>query len=365
MRKTILLTLLLLVGAVGVNAQKTNAKVHVVPVQMDADAAHNGVVYALPQTVIRVRVEAEVAVKKTGPYYRFSQKYLNLSQVVKEDEVTWEIKQIRFSGVAIPHPDWRYKVTAEGKVAAAMINLTGNGILQGVQLSGPTAEWVQPVADLQVVLPEVNFDEVPLGEEILTKTSSAAMAEETAYAIYRLRKKRIELLGGELGAKDAPALQTALAELDRLEQAYLSLFAGKIHRQTVVRYFDYIPDPASPESSVLFRFSAQNGFADRMDLNGTPVYIEAKPLGFKAYAELPAGAKRPAELNGLRYVIPGTVLVRVIDRNKPLAEQQMSVAQMGQVATLPAAWLQQPDVSIRFCPVSGALLQISQVLNNQ
>lgn len=342
--------------------KKGSAACHVVLANHDDDALHNGVLYALPKTVLRVQVDAELVVRKVGPFFRFSQKYFSLSDVVTEDGSSWRIAEVSIKPVGQPDESRTYKIITDGYGVAPLVNLTAEGLLAGINLSDGVVSDAGLANVLAFAKPVVHFDEVPMGEEIMTKTSSAAMAEEAAFAIYRLRKKRIELLGGDNSAQvnDGGAFKVALAEIERLETAYLSLFKGAEKRVKVTRYFDYIADQASPASNVLFRFSSQNGFVDRMDVSGTPVYIEVNHIESKALRELPVGAKRPQPVNGLRYLLPGKALVKLVDRNIPLLEQEMMLAQFGQVATLPVSILQQPDMQIKICPATGALIQVGR-----
>ncbi len=342
--------------------KKENVSCRVISATQDADAVHNGVLYWLPKTVIRVQVDADLVVRKAGPFFRYSQKYLNISEVVKEDETVWQIVGVSLDGVGYPDDSQVYKIITDGYGSAPMVNLTPLGIICGINSCPSNNECSLPGNTISYTAPIVSFDEVPLGEEVLTKTSSAAMAEEAAFAIYRLRKKRTDLLGSESGkvAGDGVALQSILEEINRLETAYVSLFKGAEKRLRVTRYFDFVADAANPVSNVLLRFSPQKGLLDRMDVSGTPVYIDVIPLEKKALNVVPTGAKRSDEVNGLRYILPGRALVKLTDRNVPLLEQEMLLSQFGQVATLPVSLLQQSGVQIKICPVTGALLQINR-----
>src|SRR5574344_403509 len=208
-------------------AAKDKVDIKVTPITNDADAANNGVIYALPRTVVRVRVEAEIVQRKVGPFFRYSNKYLNLQNVITEDETIWHLKNISISTVSEANLQQRYKITATGGSMPA-IQLTNNGILAGVNTIGTSNDAVESVNICSPIIDELSFDNIPLNSEILTKTSSAAMAEETAYTIYRLRQKRVSLLGGENAVvlADGQAYNTVLNELNEIEKQYVSLFSG-------------------------------------------------------------------------------------------------------------------------------------------
>lgn len=359
MRKIFVLFLMASLIPISVLAQKKGvATVKVVSALTDNDAVHNGVLYSLPKTIIRVCVDAELVVRKAGPYYRYSQKYLNINDPVKEDEAFWTLSKVSLQSVGQPDEARVFKIFTDGYGSAPLVNLTEEGVLSGINGASLCLSNSLLMNDAAFVRPVVTFDGIPVSEEVLTKSSSAAMAEEAAFSIYKLRKKRTDLLGSESSKQTD---QATLNEINRLEAALVSLFIGAEKRVVVTRYFDFIADQASPSNSVLFRFSAQGGVVDKMDLSGTPVYIDVKPVGTKQLNELPPHAKRNVELNGLRYVLPGKVVVKLTDRNVPLLEQEMMMAQFGQVASLPVELLQQKDIRIIICPSTGALVKIERV----
>ena len=67
------------------------ATVKVTPVSQDADAANGGMIYALPKTVAQIRLTAQVVVSSVGPYYQYSTRFLNLTDVVTENSMKWKL----------------------------------------------------------------------------------------------------------------------------------------------------------------------------------------------------------------------------------------------------------------------------------
>lgn len=348
-------------------AAKDKVDIKVTPITNDADAANNGVIYALPRTVVRVRVEAEIVQRKVGPFFRYSNKYLNLQNVITEDETIWHLKNISISTVSEANLQQRYKITATGGSMPA-IQLTNNGILAGVNTIGTSNDAVESVNICSPIIDELSFDNIPLNSEILTKTSSAAMAEETAYTIYRLRQKRVSLLGGENAVvlADGQAYNTVLNELNEIEKQYVSLFSGIEKRQTVVRYFEFSPDQYTPTTNVLFRFSDKTGFVDKMDLNGTPVYADLTIHNDTRISEFAATSKqrKSQPLTGLRYINPGNITVKIIDRNIPMAEAKLKCAQTGQILTLPVEMLKD-NQTIKFDTITGALEHVNNASSSK
>jgi hypothetical protein len=260
----------------GCSSNQPLSKGSVERVGADAPTGH-GLHYYLPKTAIRVEMMAEKRIQKAGPFYRFAQRFLNISDVITEDKEEWQIVGAKIHTFGVADKGKLFRVNTSGVPSMAALHLTSEGVLQGLNGSGNTDLTTQ----MSVVLPEkvigkddVNFSDAPLTEEQLIKSSTAAMAEEVAKEIYHLREMRQAVISGEVTI--GGSLEAALSEMARLEEAYLSMFTGKVRTQRVSGYYDYVPGPDRSINTVLLRFSSQKGFLDRMDVSGTPVYLEVE-----------------------------------------------------------------------------------------
>lgn len=353
--------------SMGIAEAKDNGTVTVTPASQDADAANGGVIYSLPKTMLRIRVEAEVTMKKVGPYYKYSNKYLNLTDVVTEDSKKWKLSKVTIETYGKANESQMYKISGSGMPA---VLLNSNGILAGINAEKAEQRVKHRRANVEEdnsnnELPVLSFDDVRLDRSVLTKTSTAAMAEEAALTIYKLREKRMSLLGGEEATilNDEGSYNKVFEELDKMERQFVSLFAGKVEKVKVVKYYDVEPGATSMNSIVLFRFSETDGFMDAMDITGKPVYVDMEFGGAKvnSYDEN-SKLRKQNPLSGLRYVIPGTVKVKIIDRNILLTEKEIECAQSGRVATLPIEMLM-GGYSIKLNTVSGALVGVEKEKN--
>ncbi len=342
------------------------AQVEFKPSSEVVDATSNALSYMLPKTSIVVEIEMEKVIKKAGPYYRYSQRFLNLSQVILEDSEEWLIKNVHISTNGKADESKRYSVFTKGKTSANQLSLTSDGILAGVNcfknsaLSYPAAkENNSPVISLD----DIHFDNVSLNEELLYKTSTAAMAQEAANMVYRLRTNRTELLSGELEnlPPDGEAYKTVLEEITKQEKEFVSLFAGKTVRVKQTKVFEITPDPLSSYANVvLCRFNQQKGLVDPMDITGTPIYLKMDLAPFSKLENKRTEEPKHPQRKGLFYTIPANATVNIVDKNTPIGSQQIKLAQYGQVVSLPAAILEKENVVIHICPVTGALMGIGE-----
>ncbi len=334
---------------------KDNGSVVVTPVAQDADAANGGVVYALPQTVIRVKLTARVIVESAGPFYQYSTRLLNLTDVVTQNAMRWSLVSAEVQTVGCADYSNRFKVSASDAALLPSISLSSEGVLSGVNACAPkeSAE-----ADLSApALSYVNFAEVPLAQSVVSRTSKAAMAEDAAQSIFSLRAARVALLSGDVDARlpDAGSLALALERIDDLERQHVEMFAGRRDTVTVVKYVDVTPDYNGANSLVPIRFSETAGFVDALDLTGKPVYVDIEFSDKAKVNALPDNSKerKSSPLTGLRYYIPGCVSVRVLDRNILLCQTEVRCTQNGVIATLPASLLS--THSLLFDTATGAI----------
>lgn len=358
MKKTALLLLTAMLLASNAEA-KDKETISITPVGQDADAANDGIIYTLPKTIVRIKVEAEVTIKKAGPFYRYSNKFLNLTNVVTEDSKKWEITKVSIDTYGKADNTRRFKISG-AQLPSVVLNT--DNILAGINAQCPISNMQQAEEESNADIPEITFDNVKLGGNVLTKTSNAAMAEEVAHSIYKLREKRLSLLGGEDATvlNDEGSYDRVLKEISTLEEEYTSLFAGKTVKMKVVKYYDVEPGAVSLNSTVLFRFSDKDGFMDAMDITGKPVYAD---IEFAAGGKLNAYSddskqRKQNPVTGLRYIMPGEITVKVIDRNVLLAEKTVLCTENGQEATLPLDMITD-GCSIILNTTSGTIVSIT------
>ena len=326
--------------------------------------SEHGLWYYLPKTVIKIEIIAEKEVAKAGPFYRFSQRYLNITDVITEDREIWSIISANIYTVGIPDDSKLFKISTEGTPAIAALSLTNDGILKSVNIQQSTNSFIPEIINQNeketISLKSINFNDVPYSEEQLIKSSTTAMADEVAKEIYRLRQLKSRIVKGEVDAMppDGSSFEKTLAEIEKLEQAYLSLFIGKVEKQTVKRVFEFIPDGIQNLNTVLLRFSQQKGFVESMDVSGTPVYIEVDVNTSLKNNFILDENKKSENKSGLAVCNPTPAKVRVIDRTLLLTESMVYLGQFGQIYRLPKDLLINSNSGILLDEITGAVKEI-------
>jgi hypothetical protein len=326
----------------------------------DSTTSPGKLYYNLPTTVINIEVTARKVTEKRGPYYRYSERYLNLSDIITEDNEYWEITGATIYTTGIPDSNRFFSISAEGTPAGAAVNLTPDGTLLGFNLP-PHNSSQKPLStdakNIQNSTDKISFDDIPFTEEQLIKTSGAATAEEVTSEIYNIRDSRRRLLEGDIKnlPPDEGSYQRILEGLDRMEKQYLSLFKGKIQIDSQKRTFTFIPDANTSANQVFFRFSNQKGFAEIDDMTGTPVYIEVLSDEVTKNNQV---QMNPKDRTGMIYCKPKKAIVKIVDRTKLLTQEEILIGQYGTLHTLPVSLLDNPDTVLELDPATGAIVNI-------
>lgn len=226
-----------------------------------------------------------------GPYARYAQKYLG-SRALQVDRVSYEIVGAE---VAVAVDDY-YVANAEGGIAAEDM-----------------------LFDLS--FPDVLPDRVSSNVVSLEDAAAAAAAK-----IFELRSVRLELICGDLGdGVYGAGLQSALAEIERIEKSYMELFYGK----SAERYYThriYLPVDASRKTIVAARFNSEEGLLniDKVDSDIVMVTIVPSDMEYPASNE-----KGKAHY---RFANNSTVVVSL--GQQMLTSRVLPIYEFGQTVTL-------------------------------
>ena len=115
--------------------KKTISTVHVSEPAREAQA---GIVYALPQTVLKIGVNMLEVKTYRGPYYRFAEKYLGISGVVQENKTEWFLTKVKLETELEADPDWFFVVNVENGSTCCqdLFNLSAEGLLIDINRLG-------------------------------------------------------------------------------------------------------------------------------------------------------------------------------------------------------------------------------------
>lgn len=264
--------------------------------------------YVIPSTTLVVDVTVKHENVKRGEYARYAQKYLGvIAPLADKDIYTVESARIQwFDTGNMPVPE----------------------LLPIADALHESVIHTEPGDDFMRVLP----DKVSVNAK-----GTEEAARDAANMIYSIRKRRVELIMGDIGENIyGEGLRAAIERMDRIENEYLELFLGKQSFTTSTQRFYVVPEKGR-NTYVVCRLSTTKGLLPVEDLSGEPLLIELRPEGI-ARAAYPAPAadvskkgvksKEPVAATS-EYAVADMVICRVTDGKKVFVETVAPVYQMG------------------------------------
>ncbi|MCH5328315.1 MAG: DUF4831 family protein [Coprobacter sp.] len=327
---------------------------------------HNeyGLVYTLPQTVFDIEVTATKTIQKTGPYYKYTEKYLGIPVTITENKEFWTLDNVNVSSYGVPDREQEYMVKFKSGSTPYMY-LNKEGLLLAVNTdpveeSTPSAA---PAASRKKASPDNNRYASVLTEEMLMSGSTAKMAEMAAKQIYRIRESRMDLSTGDSDQKpaDGAALRLMMQQLDEQESSLMAMFLGTTQTEQVTKHFTWTPRNETA-NEIVFRISDLLGIVEKNDLSGAPVYINLKITEKGEYPLDAKGNVKEMPKNGLAYCIPGKAAIDIVFKGKPVFNGSFQVAQFGIVYGLDPSLFENKKTPsyVTFYPQTGAIREIGQ-----
>lgn len=292
--------------------------------------------YSLPRTVIEVKVVQEREVIIRGPYARYAAQYLGVAGAPMSDRETYKILGATLSWTTEPDPSQIYAIDEKSgsmakvfnwivPAAKATVAIAADRDFAGAQLAGR-----MPFTDMGTSTVVENGDNMAIDRASAVEKSPEQMAADAASMIFKLRKRRVELVCGEQGENVFGAgLSAALKKIARLEKEYVSLFLGKRYVQRTEHLFNVVPE-AGKNRLVAFRFSPTKGVAGVSDLSASPINMEFSPI-----SALAAPTTKRSAARAVQYRVPQIEAVTITDGTTVLASDNIPVFQRGVMVEAP------------------------------
>ena len=367
----------LLVSLLGLS-QRLAAQINVYHITSSASPeTGEGIFYALPRTVVNIKVVIDRIENYKGPYAEYAQRYLGLQNVVMNNSVEYRIQDIEISTSAEPDPGQYYFVEIGSKLSknesSGLLSLSESGLILGTipQMPDTMERVIRVIKDGQTMLlsekdvfPEifkyyadvsvfekidtiirkVSIDTLTLERQILKRTmvekSPEQKAREAADFIARIKDNRFNLITGyQEVSYNQETLEYMDTQLKMLEKEYMKLFTGISVHKTLTYTYKYIPMPNQINQDVpVFKFTPNNGLMDLDEMGGRPVTVKIHRTGnTNQVASYLNRAREDAKEIGFYYRIPEMALVSVKGIDGTLYEKQCLINQLGVVTHLPVS----------------------------
>ena len=336
-------------------------------VKMNAVKANDyGVAYTLPQTVIKIKADATKTTRTAGEYYEYAERFLNISNPIRESEVIYTLDELEATTIGIPDKTNSYLVEFKSNSTAPYVTLTQDGMICAINADAELNK--EKPNNTLVAIPEpLPNPRSFLTEEILRAGSKAKQAELVAKLILQLRETKTNILTGEADnmPPDGEAYKLVMAHIDRQEKALTSMFAGTEITESLSRDFTVNILDKNLDKDIIFRFSKKLGFVASNDLSGAPVSLtlinkepkEAPILSPKDEKDLEKKFSK-----GIIYNIPAKASLKIDYNNKSLVNKEIDVAQFGTKEVLTPQMFENNKLPVKviFYPELGAIKQIIQ-----
>lgn len=347
MKRAFLLLFALAMAASGAFAQyvTTHAK-------MAMPGQQQGIYYALPRTVLKIDFVMDKIDLVKGPYSDYVG-MIGANEYVMEDAEEYRIVNVRMSTYAEADPQATFFVAFNKKGANDEFYLSPKGILQGVGMHVETAEAAssEPVMEQEVPIVDRTF-KYHYGAK--GYKSEDQMARAAADMINRIREEKIKLITGFQETSFAlDTYRQMYADLEAMENEYLSLFVGKRIVKTVVKTVYVTPKKGVPTMTV-GTFSPENGFTVGVSEGGVNVTVQLTSLNTTGSINQASqsAVESLSQDNKLFYRIPETANVKVNVDEETVLSCRTTVAQFGAFTLAPLG-----NTKMAFDPNTGQVIR--------
>ena len=327
LKSAILLLALMAIGMGNATAQyfTTHAKAA-------TPGQQRGIYYALPRTVIQLDFVIEEIELLKGPYSDFVN-MIGADDYIMEDGMEYRLVDVAMTTYAEADPDATFFVEmSANRGDATDFYMTPKGILQGVGIAPTPSPLTSNLSPLTSSLPPLPSQDRTFKYQYGSKAKSPEqMALAAVEMINRIRDEKIKLLTGfQETAFTLETYRQMYADLDQMENDYLSLFVGKRIVNTVVKTVYVTPSKEVPLQSIA-RFSTEKGFSAGVSGPGNTITLQA--LSLKTTGSInepsPSAVETISHENKLFYRIPETANVKLSLGNEVLYEKRVEIAQYG------------------------------------
>lgn len=285
--------------------------------------------YSLPRTVLTARITQEQETILRGPYARYAAQYLGITGAAMSDKVSYRLVSAELGYYQEPDP------TQIMSVDEKSVSKIFEWINTNPNLNAPLS--VDPLVDYSIPFKDVGLSTFAgeLGASGTIEKSTEQMAADAASVIFKIRKRRIELITGEQGENVFGAgLKAALAEMDRIENMYIELFMGKTVKRMITKTYSALPEIGKNRLTVC-RFSETKGIVAESDLSGRPLTFEIAIEKSSTPKVDPAAGSKKSVARVISYRIPAVAQIRLLDGTEVLSQERIPIFQLGSFTEAP------------------------------
>lgn len=375
-----LLFLSLLIGSIGF-AQVTVSEVSDFSTPQNSE---KGVYYALPLTVLNVKMTVKKTAYYKGPYAYYAKEMLGLEDVVAEDYNEYSIVATTLSSEVMPDPNRIYyaQPVLDQKDTKTKIHVSRDGFLLAINSQGEeparvseieegrlieqqqlfsygTTASVKAVVDtiIRVVTVDTSVFKRLYFNTAFERTSDKEKARDIANLISSIREDQRNLLNGyQEISYEADALAFMYNKLNEIIEEYISLFRGVKVVTYETHTFQVIPNKNDPQfAKTVCWFNPKTGIHQSASNGGSKVLMKYHATGATSnvMAFETGGGLAEQDNKGVVYAVPEMTKISIEYVGQPYLSEYVLVSQLGVISRL-----SQTIKAAQFNPTTGAVLKV-------
>lgn len=281
--------------------------------------------YFTPQTAIKVTVVVEKEVIEKGPYAKYSQQYLGVVAPLS-DKNSFRLVSATMSGYNETDPS-SIAVLGNSVPLDVVADCSATGGVRSQYKEGYPKTSSSLFTDLSIdPIVYSSASSVQSDRTSIREKSVEQMAMDAANTIFTLRKRRFDLVTGELGENVFGAgMKDAIEEMARIEQEYVSLFVGK--RSVEVKSYElYLVPEVGKSDYVVCRFSPTQGVVSNDDSAAEALSLKIVPDG---KVRQPAASDKKATTSGVYYRVADIATCNLVFGGEIIEAKRIPVYQYG------------------------------------
>ena len=301
----------------------------------------DGIFYYLPRNVIKLEFTIEETNYFIGPYAEFAMKIMGTSDYVKENKTEYEIKSVDIQVADEPDPNAVFFVASDEKSKEPMPNiiLDADGIILALGFDSiPSKSKISrntfTINDLNTVKDnnpnfidilenevevEKDDDDDEEGSSAPKKISKEDKANAIADKISKIRNANFELISGFNEVVYGNTTSYMVDQMKELENEYISLFKGKIIKNTYKQTVYFTPEEKQANASASITKIA--GEQIKLQFESKNQLVNINPVNDET--------KNTSQSNKLFYRMPVETTLKVLSGNNVIAEKQLIISQFG------------------------------------
>ena len=310
------------------------------------ESLSDGVIYYLPRQTVRLEFTIEETDYYIGPFAEFSTEMLGVKDYVRENKSEFNIKNVDIQTVTEIDPTAAYIIAQDDKSREPMPNvmLDADGIIlafgyesipTGYQIERKslnsndleTNERVEvsfiEIFDSEVELDDDDDDDEGQKAKKVTKEDKARVALEK---ISDVRTAYFELISGSQEVAYGSTTKYMANSLKALENEYISLFKGKIVKNTYKKVVYVTPENNQLNASLSIGKLTNKGEIVKIQFDSQIAEQSVSPTN--------DDIRNTAQTNKVFYRIPFTTNVKVFSGNTAIAEKALIISQFGDIRAI-------------------------------